>query len=186
MPCFLDVFEAKIFFLIPLALYADRRIMRACEGQVVLSISPTEGVGVGPARAGRIKMAKTPIREVIEVSEDGVSISDHGKVTVLPWGALREAARQADPELAAAYAPLLAQALAAAATQKSIAIHITNRTNTPHGYAAELYDVAGEFVTGRTIAADWGQAMNYSQAKEEAEYARTRLASRGYEVRLID
>lgn len=127
-------------------------------------------------------MSETKVISVVKASKAGVTVNANGERQVMGWDTLRAAAAQGDKNLAGVYSEILTEAKRHAGLEKNLTIKINNRTNTPHGYEAELYDVAGEFVSGRIVAVDFGQAGTHAQAMRDAESAATKLRSNGYTV----
>lgn len=119
---------------------------------------------------------------VVKANKDGVTVNANGKRQVLSWADLRSAASQSDKDLRSVYGELLAEAKRFAQVEKTLTVTINNRTNTPHGHEAELYDTAGEFVSGRIVAADFGLAGTYGHAMRDAKTAIEKLSKRGYTV----
>ena len=127
-------------------------------------------------------MTKTTVISVVKASRDGATCNINGERKLVGWKVLRDAAKQTDPELRATYADVLEESLRLAKLERTMEVRIINRTNTPHGYCAELYDVAGEFVSGQIVAADFGLDGTYDASVRDGERAKEYLSSRGYNV----
>lgn len=124
--------------------------------------------------------------KILRVSEEGawiVRAGDHdNRGKTVSWETLHAAAGQDDPALRAVYADLLAEALYMARTKKVIVVSIANTARTPGCYEAVLRNVAGEHVSGRLVAADWGQRGGHGYALRDVDEAARHLGSRGYAV----
>jgi hypothetical protein len=117
-----------------------------------------------------------------------VTIRGSGQTQRLSWERLSAAAEQDDAELRPVYAALLAEALRMAAERKLIRVTTRNQSGHcldlgAHTWAAELRDLAGRFVSGRLVSADFGQTGVLAYAEADAERAGEVLSGRGWTVR---
>lgn len=123
---------------------------------------------------------------VRKATKAGAVCNINGTQKTIGWLDLRAAAKQDDKDLAAVYATILDDALRMARLEKTVLIKINNRTNTPHGHEAEIYDIAGEFVSGRIVGVDFGEQCSYVLAVKDAERAKAKLEQNGYTVISIE
>jgi len=124
---------------------------------------------------------------VVAVCWSGVTVEANGRPSYLTWETLHAAANQDEPELHRVYSEIRDQARRMAAEKKAMRIVVCNTSRDEAGnvptWSAGLVDMAGQHVSGRIIAADWGQTGVRSYAERDAAEARTKLSQRGYEVR---
>lgn len=125
---------------------------------------------------------------VVSIGWDDVTVAVNGGNKRMSWDILRAAAGQDDAGLRVVYAGVLAEAAKMARSRRAIKVTASNMSGHDSDagaltWAATLHTMSGEFVSGRTVAADWGGTGSKSHAIREAAEARTALAAKGYEVR---
>ena len=130
--------------------------------------------------------AATEIK-VTRVSFAGVDLAVFGKPAFLSWAKIEAATAQQDADLAEVYSVLLATARRTAAGTKSVRVTVRNLSGhsddtAAYTWAALVLDMAGQLVTGRTVAADWGCTGGYGQAHRDAKIAIETLTGRGWHV----
>ena len=128
---------------------------------------------------------KTQVISVKSVSRtSGVCVVIDGQEQWITFASLQAAAKQDDMELAATYTSVLDDAKRMAALEKHITIRIVNDTYTTHGHEARMYDMAGEYVSGRLVGVWFGEAGTHAQAMQQAAEAKEKLGKRGYSVEI--
>lgn len=126
--------------------------------------------------------------ELVSVSWDGVVVeAANGENKRVSWDTLRAAATQDDAGLRAVYAELFDEAKRMARETRSVKVRASNLNGSPEDlgcrtWAAQVVTMAGESLSVRTVAADWGQTGTKSYAERDAEEARKVLPQRGYMV----
>lgn len=130
---------------------------------------------------------KTNELVVVGINWDAITVAVNGENKRLTWAELRAAATQDDSDLRTVYAGVLDEAKQIAKGKKAVRVeaknlngHVTDTAALT--WAAVLSDMAGEHVSSRVVAADWGQTGSYSQATKEVDEAGKALAKKGYEV----
>jgi hypothetical protein len=149
-------------------------------------MTPIDNDGIikesGHTTSGDDEMTTAQVIGVVKADKVGATVNVDGRRQVIDWQTLRAAAKQNDAGLRSVYSDLLKEALRLAALDRRLTVVVNNRTNTPHGYEAELYDVAGEFVSGRIVAADFGLSGTREYAERDAATAIRTLGEHGYTV----
>jgi hypothetical protein len=136
-----------------------------------------------------MKTASKTQPNVTAVTWETVRITVGRQSKDVAWSVIRIRARDlSDAQLRAVYGELLRQAERMAAQTKAVEIRVSNHANADTAsnvpqWEAGLYDMAGQLVSGRLIAADWGLTGTRHYAERDASEARERLAARGYDVR---
>lgn len=128
----------------------------------------------------------TQVIAVVKVTKaNGVLCVVDGKEQWVPVATIKAAAKQDDRDLAATYQTVWAEVQRLASLEKHVTIRVEDHCSNGLGFEARMYDVAGEFISGRTVAADFGCQGNRSLAMHDAERAKDILTKRGYAVEII-
>lgn len=130
---------------------------------------------------------KTQVIAVKKVTKaDGVQVVVDGQEKWIPINTIKAAAHQGDNELAATYQQIWDEVKRLAKLEKHLTIKIVNDTNVNFRYEPRLYDIAGEFVSGRIVGAGWGESGWHTQAVDQANEAKAKLEKQGYTVSIQD
>jgi hypothetical protein len=121
---------------------------------------------------------------VISVSWTGADVLFGADTTHISWDILEAAASQSDRDLSRVYRGLLEQARDLARRGSAVRVTINNRAGAAFTYTPEMYDMAGQFVSGRIIGVEFGEQGWLPQATRAADRAVSTLRRRGYEVRV--